>query len=198
MRTTLWFGKTCLRNMLWCLQWRTSDHNSKSHHSEDQGKWKILETLKSVLGGCIQASNLFLHICDDWAGRGRGCITQQGLLKHPYKHIKRLTHTLIGLSLPYWWEWVHISLGYTWGLNICKNNMSENEFSMKPLFPCIMKKWRPQNGKKMEWETIQLQSMRFQYFARNREESFVWLILNKPQSEREATVLLSMCLSRRT
>lgn len=84
------------------------------------------------------------------------------------------THTLTGLSLPYWWEWVHISLEYTRGLNVCKNNMSQRMDS--PWSHSSLAWWRSthyQNPewKKMECERIWLQSMRFQLFASNREEA---------------------------
>lgn len=107
-------------------------------------------------------------------------------------------HPLTVLSLPYRWERVHTSLEYTCGLNVCKNKTSQRMNS--PWSHSSLALWRSicdqdQEWKKMEWESILLQSMRPQHFASNKEEAICLIILGEPQSKHEPTAPPSMDLA---
>lgn len=107
-------------------------------------------------------------------------------------------HPLTGLSFPYGWEWVRISPEYTRGLNVCKNKTSQRMNS--PWGHSSLALWRgtcyqDPEWKKMEWERIQIQSMRSQHFASNREEAICLIILREPQSKCEPTAPPSMHLA---
>lgn len=73
MRTALWMRMAHRSEALWCCSKSIlATALSLAWSQWKSGKWRIQKTLKFELGSCILTLDLFLYVCDGWAGRTTG------------------------------------------------------------------------------------------------------------------------------